>query len=98
MTQILSVRYYVHMNMIISTTEARKKLFDIIKDVASPHSIYTLTERGNAKAVIMSAVEFESWLETLEVNHLFPNLTATIARSKKDYAAGKYTPLSKLSK
>ena len=80
--------------MIISATEARKNLFDIIKDVASPNSIYTLTERGNAKAVIMSATEFDSWLETLEVTHLFPNIHQTILKSRKEFEKGDYITIT----
>ena len=58
----------------ISISEARKKIFEIAKKVQAPNLFYTLTENGTPKAVILSAEEFESWLETLEVAHEFPDL------------------------
>lgn len=58
----------------ISTTDARKKLFDIVEEVSSPAVVYTLTERGRPKAVIMSAEEYESLIETFEVMRDFPNI------------------------
>lgn len=39
---------------------------------------YTLTDKGRPKAVVMSAEEFESWAETLEVMRDFPNLDKDI--------------------
>ncbi|MBI4215180.1 MAG: hypothetical protein HY602_00450 [Parcubacteria group bacterium] len=42
------------------------------------------------KAVIISADEFESWMETLEVNREFPDLKKDIQRFKKDVKIGKH--------
>lgn len=80
-------------------SEARKKIFDIAEDVQKPNKYYTLTEKGRPKAVIMSAEEFESWLETLEVTKDFPDLEKDIAQVAKDIKTGaykKYTSLEKL--
>ena len=55
-------------------SEARKKIFRIAKEVQKPNNYYTLTEKGRPKAVVMSAEEFESWQETLEVMKEFPDL------------------------
>lgn len=79
---------YVKTTLPIS--EARKRIFDITKKVQSPNTIYTLTEKGYPKAVIMSAEEFESWLETLEVFHEFPYLQNDIAQVQKDIKKKKY--------
>ncbi len=91
------VRYYVRMNInmknIISTTEARKNLFSIVDAVASPNIFYTLTDRGRAKAVIMSADEFESWAETLDLVSIVPNLKNEIRESEKEIKAGKFSTL-----
>lgn len=81
---------------IISTTEARKKLFNIVEDVATPDTFYTLTERGKAKAVIMSAEEFESWAETLELLYMFPNLKKDIEQAQKEFKEGAYVSLDEL--
>lgn len=83
----------IHMKHIISTTEARKNLFSIIEEVSSPNIFYTLTERGRAKAVIMSADEFESWAETLELVSLVPHLKKEMLESEKEIKAGKFITL-----
>ncbi len=73
----------------ISISEARKNIFEIANDVQSPSNIYTLTENGRPKVVLMSADEFESWMETLEVNSFFPNLKKDINNFEKDYKINK---------
>ena len=44
-------------------TEARRTIFTLASNVQKPGRYYTLTDNGRAKAVIMSAQEFESWVE-----------------------------------
>lgn len=83
----------INMKNIISTTEARKNLFSIVDAVASPNTFYTLTDRGRAKAVIMSADEFESWAETLDLVSLVPNLRNEIRESEKEIKAGNFSTL-----
>lgn len=74
----------------ISISEARKKIFEIANEVQSPNNIYTLTEKGVPKAVLMSADEFESWMETLEVIKDFPDLENDIKEFEKDLKTKKY--------
>lgn len=83
---------------IISATEARKNLFNILEKVSKPDTFFTLTERGKAKAVIMSAEEFESWAETLELLYMFPNLKGDLKKGEKDIKEGKTILLSELKK
>jgi len=85
----------------ISITEARKKIFDIAKQVQNPAVHYTLTERGRPKAVIMSAEEFESWQETMQVMQEFPDLEKDIKEVENDFKTGaykKYTTLDEILK
>jgi prevent-host-death family protein len=77
----------------LSITEARKKIFRIADEVQKPGTIYTLTGNGRAKAVILSAEEFESWQETIEVMNQFPNLSKDIEEAEKDLRDGKTVPL-----
>jgi len=74
----------------ISTTQARKDIFNITDDVQRPGRFYTLTENGKPRAVIMSAEEFESWAETLEVMREFPDLDKDVAKTDKVVKSGKY--------
>lgn len=71
-------------------SEARKKIFKIAKKVQKPATRYTLTEKGKPKAVVMSAEEFESWQETLEVMQDFPDLGKDIKGLKADIKSGAY--------
>src|SRR3989338_6781755 len=74
----------------LSISEARKKIFKIADMVQKPSVCYTLTENGKPKAVIMSADEFESWRETLEVARDFPNLAKDIKETDRAVKTGKY--------
>ena len=74
----------------LSISEARKKIFDITKDVQKPNRHYTLTENGRPTAVILSAEEYESMIETMEVERLFPDLDKDIAEVKKAMKTGEW--------
>ncbi len=80
----------------IPITEARKRIFQIAKDVQKPNRHYTLTENGRPKAVILSAEEFESWQETMEVMRDFPDLKKDIKKAERDYSKGDYITLEEL--
>ncbi len=85
----------------ISISEARKRIFDIADEVQAPNKVYTLTADGKPKAVIMSAEEYESMVETMEVERLFPDLDKDIALVKKALKTGaykKWTTLEQLEK
>jgi len=77
-------------------SEARKKIFKIAKKVQKPATYYTLTEKGRPKVVVLSADEFESWQETLEVMRIFPKLGKDIERAEKEYKKGDYLTLEKV--
>lgn len=93
-----NVRYYVHMTTktTISISDARKNIFAIAERVQQPNVYYTLTDKGRPKAVVMSAEEFESWAETLEVMRDFPNLDKDIAAVERDIQSGKYKTYTRL--
>ena len=74
----------------VTTTQARKEIFKITDDVQKPGRYYTLTENGIPKAVLMSAEEFESWAETLEVMREFPDLDKDIAEADSAVKTGAY--------
>ena len=72
----------------LSISEARKNIFKIAEKVQKPAVYYTLTEKGRPKVIVMSADEFESWQETLEVMHIFPKLKKDIEKAEKEYKKG----------
>jgi prevent-host-death family protein len=74
----------------ISISEARKRLFEVAEEVQSPQTVFTFTEKGKPKVVMMSAENFESWAETLEVMADFPNLRKGVRDTKKAIKDGSY--------
>lgn len=74
----------------VPITEARKKIFELAQEVQKPGIYYTFTEKGRPKAVLMSAEEFESWLETLEVMKDFPDLKKDIKEVDRAVKTGEY--------
>lgn len=77
----------------MSITEARKQIFDITDDIQIPGRYYVLTEKGRPKAVLLSAEEFESWQETLDIMEQFPYILKDIEEAHKDIRAGRVVPL-----
>ena len=73
----------------LSVTEARKQLFNILEDVSTPGVYYTLTEKGSPKAVILSAEEFDSLIETIEILQ-DKKLVADIKRAEEAIKKGEY--------
>lgn len=80
----------------ISISEARKRIFEIAEEVQKPDNFYTLTSGGKPKAVIMSAEEYESMIETMEVERIFPNLDKDIAETEEAFRTGEYKNWSTL--
>ena len=78
-------------------TEARKDLSKIIDEVSNVHEHVTITRQGKPAAVVMSADEFESWRETIEILD-DPEAIAAIRRGVRDVKAGRVRPLEEVLK
>ena len=91
LTPGLLVRYNVHMSIknTLPISEARKKIFDIAKQVQKPGQYFTLTEKGHPTVVVMSAEEFESIMETMEIMG-DPKLMSNIKKAEEEYKKGEY--------
>ena len=76
-------------------TEARKELSKIVDEVSTVHEHVTITRQGKPAAVVMSADEFESWRETLEILD-DPEAVAAIRRGLRDIKAGRVRPLEEV--
>lgn len=70
---------------IIPISQARKEIFSIAKQVQRPGQHFTLTKNGHPKLVVLSALEFESLVETVEVLRVFPELEDDIDEAEKEY-------------
>jgi prevent-host-death family protein len=80
----------------ISISQARKEIFSIAKQVQRPGQHYTLTENGHAKLIVLSASEFESLVETVEVLRSFPDLEEDIDGAKNEYKCDNVKLLDKI--
>lgn len=81
----------------ISITEARNRIFDIANEVQKPGVYYTFTENGRPKAVLMSAEEFDSLMEDLELAS-DPGFAKRMAEVEKEFERGEYVTLDELKK
>lgn len=79
----------------LSITEARNNFFKITDKVQKSGDVFTLTERGKPKVVVMSVDEFDSWQETLEIMNDV-DLMKDIKEVKKDFKKGNYVTLEEV--
>ncbi len=80
-------------NTTLPISEVRRDIFQITTRVQKPGVTFTVTENGRPKAVILSADEFESLIETLEIIHEYPAVMKAIENSRNEYRQGKYVTL-----
>ena len=100
MEQTLGSLYRILYNAAMKTlalTEARRDLSKIVDRVSKTHDHVTITRKGRPEAVVMSADEFESWQETLEIM-ADPEAMASIKRGLRDIKAGRVTPYDQVRK
>ena len=98
-TEKFALKKYVRYNVLImintkttiSISEARRRIFNIADEVQAPNKVYTLTADGKPKVVIMSAEEYESWTETMEVLRDCPDIFERIAESDRAVKTGDWS-------
>jgi len=76
------------MSKTISLKEARNRFSKIVDKVDRLSERYVVTKNGVPKAVVMSAEEFESWVETLEFMSN-PKAVRALEQGLKGAKAGK---------
>lgn len=76
------------MRKIIPLKEARAKFSTLVDKVDRLSQRYVVTKNGVPKAVVMSAEEFESWVETLEVMSN-PKTVKALEQGLKEAKAGQ---------
>ena len=77
------------MSKTISLKEARNRFSTIVDKVGRLSERYVVTKNGAPKAVVMSADEFESWMETLELL-ANPKAVKALEQGLKEAKAGKF--------
>jgi prevent-host-death family protein len=77
------------MNKTIPLKEARAKFSKLVDRVDQLSDRYIVTKNGTPKAVVMSAEEFESWVETLEFMSN-PKAVKALEQGLREAKAGKF--------
>ena len=81
----------------ISVRELRPKLAEVLKIIHDRFDRYIITKRGQPEAVIMSVDDYESILETMEIQS-DKALMRRIKKAEKEIKQGKGTSLEKIKK
>jgi antitoxin YefM len=74
---------------IMGITDVRDNFSDTVRHVENTNQSVTITSNNRARAVIMSAEEYESWKETLDIMSR-PELVKGIEEGIKDIREGRY--------
>ena len=77
------------MSKTIPLKEARAKFSSLVDRADRLSERYVVTKNGTPKAVLMSADEFESWMETLELM-ANPKAVKALNQGIKEGKAGKF--------
>jgi prevent-host-death family protein len=83
------------MNSLMSISDVRANLPDIVAKVGNNFGRVTITVNGQPKAVLVSAEELESLEETAEILAI-PGAKKSIKQGLKEAKKGQGTPLSAL--
>ena len=74
---------------IMPLTEARKNIFKIAQRVGMGSEPYVFTQNGAPLVVLISADEFESWAETVQIASEYPNIVKDLQKAKQEAREGK---------
>lgn len=79
----------------ITASKARSNLYRLIDGVSSGLRRFTITHKGEAKAILMNPEEVAAWEETMEIMS-DPKLMKDLRQSEKEIKAGKTVSMEEL--
>ena len=82
---------------IISVRELRPKLSKVLKSISDRFDRYIITRRGNPEAVIMSIDDYESILETIDIQS-DKALMRRLSKAEKEKKSGGGRSLDEIKK
>jgi len=85
------------MTKTLPITQAREELTDLVRNASKYLDEYVITVNGTPAAVIISAEEYESWKETIEILS-DPSLVKAIRQGEKEIDEGKGIPWEEFKK
>lgn len=77
-----------------TASEARKKLYSLIRSAGKGLRSYEIKLRGSGPVVLIGKNELESWLETLDIYNS-PNEAKAIRKAKKERSTVSHKELLK---
>lgn len=83
------------MTKTLSITKAREQLTTLVENASRKLDEYVITVNGSPAAVLMSAAEFESWKETLEIL-ADPAAIKAIKQAESDLKQRKFVTFDQL--
>jgi len=78
-----------HVDQIVSVTEAKNRLLDLIRNLKSRPEVVAITRDGVPAAVLLSMGQFEGLMETIEILS-DPVAMRSIRKSLRQAQAGKW--------
>jgi len=81
----------------ISVRDLRPRLSKILRNISSRFDRYVITKRGNPEAVLMNIEDYESILETMDVES-DKALMRRIAKAERERKSGKGRSLIDIKK
>lgn len=78
-----------HVDQIVSVTEAKNRLLDLIRNLKSNPEVVAITRDGVPAAVLLSMGKFEGLMETIEILS-DPAAMRSIRKSLRQAQAGKW--------
>lgn len=72
----------------LSMRELRPKLPSVVRDASATYTRYVVTRRGKPEAVILSLGDYESLMETLEVER-DPELVRRLRKAEAELKRGR---------
>ena len=79
----------------VTATKARKNFFQLLEQVNHPGQSVRISLRDDVDVVMMSAEEYDGWIETLDIMS-DSELVKDIREGMEDFAAGRYISLDDL--
>ncbi|KKR32690.1 MAG: Prevent-host-death family protein [Candidatus Gottesmanbacteria bacterium GW2011_GWC2_39_8] len=89
--------YYINMTKTLTVTKARENLTSLVEKADKRLDEFIITVNGVPAAVLISASEYESWKETMDILS-DPGALKAIKRGEEDIKNGKFVTLEELKK
>jgi prevent-host-death family protein len=73
---------------VLAVSKARDNFFDLMEKTMRLHERFIITKKGKPEAVLISAEEYEEWMETLEIMS-YPETVKGIKKGLKELKKGE---------